>query len=134
MISMNKKYRTRGGQDVRVLCVDGPNDVFPVIAIVGCEVRSFRLDGSYSLAINNENLLDLIEVSPWDDFKIDELVMVKGVSGKWYKRYFAGVQADGRPVTFMHGAKSWNANGQVTAWEECRRPTEDKLQSWTSSK
>lgn len=33
MISMDKKYRTRDGRDVRLLCVDGP-DLLPVIGII----------------------------------------------------------------------------------------------------
>lgn len=32
-ISMDKKYRTRDGRDVRLLCVDGPNG-YPVIGLV----------------------------------------------------------------------------------------------------
>lgn len=33
MISMGKKYRTRDGRDVRLLCVDGPK-LWPVVGIV----------------------------------------------------------------------------------------------------
>ena len=39
MISMDKKYRTRDGRDVRLLCVDGPED-YPVIGIVAGDKRA----------------------------------------------------------------------------------------------
>lgn len=34
MIDMNKKYRTRDGQKVRILCVDGYDPIYPVIGLV----------------------------------------------------------------------------------------------------
>lgn len=33
MIDMNKKYQTRDGRPVRILCVDGPDSRWPVIGI-----------------------------------------------------------------------------------------------------
>lgn len=33
-ISMDKKYRTRDGRDVRLLCVDGPCPKYPVVGYV----------------------------------------------------------------------------------------------------
>jgi hypothetical protein len=34
LISLDKKYKSRKGANVRVLCLDGPNATYPVIAIV----------------------------------------------------------------------------------------------------
>lgn len=34
MIEMGKKYQTRDGRAVRILCVDGPHPTYPVIGVV----------------------------------------------------------------------------------------------------
>lgn len=34
LISVNKKYKTYDGRDVRVLCVDAPRLEYPVLALV----------------------------------------------------------------------------------------------------
>ncbi len=62
MISLDKKYKTRDGRDVRVLCVDagGP---FPVIALVDQQlVYRFAEDGMLGRGKGHD--LDLIEVKP----------------------------------------------------------------------
>lgn len=58
-ISMDKKYRTRDGRDVRLLCVDGPLEN-PICGLVsgGDFPMCWRPDGSY---ISREHPLDLIE-------------------------------------------------------------------------
>lgn len=45
-ISMDKKYRTRDGRDVRLLCVDG-SDVRPVVGIIDGCVTQWEVDGHY---------------------------------------------------------------------------------------
>lgn len=59
MISMDKKYRTVGGAEVRVLCVDKPGD-YPVVAIVGVAVYTYTMTGQY--AKGSRHHLDLVEV------------------------------------------------------------------------
>lgn len=59
MISMDKKYRTRDGRDVRLLCVDGPEE-WPVVGIVEGSLESWKSDGSFSLFGMKTNS-DLIE-------------------------------------------------------------------------
>lgn len=58
-ISMDKKYRTRDGRDVRLLCVDGPLEN-PICGLVsgGDIPLCWRSDGAY---ISREHPLDLIE-------------------------------------------------------------------------
>lgn len=46
MISMDKKYRTRDGRDVRLLCVDGPGDQ-PVFGLVNGSVETWSENGAY---------------------------------------------------------------------------------------
>lgn len=58
-ISMDKKYRTRDGREVRLLCVDGPDASIPVIGIISGEyfARGWGASGSNLLLPE----LDLIE-------------------------------------------------------------------------
>lgn len=59
MISMDKKYRTRDGRDVRILCVDGPDDA-PVVGLIGRTTASWHLDGRWAHAFT-ETAYDLVE-------------------------------------------------------------------------
>jgi len=66
MIDINKKYKTREGNDVRILCTDFKDERYPVIAIVVDNDKSERVisctqEGIYSKYISNSEY-DLIEV------------------------------------------------------------------------
>jgi hypothetical protein len=130
-IEMNKKYRTRDGRPARVICVDAKG-AQPVIALVphGDGESIIRTSLAAKFYPNKECELDLIEVTPYDDFKIDEPVMVRcheDAANLWVKRYFAGVMS-GQPSTWDFGATSWSAdNGNRSRWDECRRPTPEEL-------
>lgn len=65
---MEKKYRTRDGKDVRVLCVDRKSKCgFSVVALVGEgdfeSTISYRAEGNVFLG-GTKSALDLIEVKP----------------------------------------------------------------------
>ena len=64
MISMDKKYRTRDGRDVRILCVDGPED-YPVIGLVEGDQspNSWTIEGSWIVAgeADEEDLIEYHE-------------------------------------------------------------------------
>ena len=62
LISMDKKYLTRSGLDVRVLCVDaGLEQHFNVVAIVNsCTVVTYTSTGKYYSNLP-EDTLDLVE-------------------------------------------------------------------------
>ncbi len=66
MISMDKKYKTRSGLKVRLLCIDRKGDECPVIGLVdkdGCEsVYSWHSTGVFYTG--HESAYDLIEVPP----------------------------------------------------------------------
>lgn len=85
MISMDKKYKTRDGRDVRLLCVDGPNERYPVIGIVqGLGFPYNWMSSGNADTADLETSSDLIEVKPriegWvniytkEAFNPDELV------------------------------------------------------------
>lgn len=61
MIGMKRKYKTRDGRNVRLLCTDGPGESHPVIGIIDNDLVYFwKLNGMYA---NKELGMDLIEVS-----------------------------------------------------------------------
>jgi len=125
-ISMNKKYRTRDGRDVEILKVDaGLKGDLDIIAIVNGDIYTYYSDGKYGLG--GELPLDLIEVSPYEDFEIDEPVMVSDFDCLfWNKRYFAGINDRGKPMAWSNGKTSWLSNGEKRTWSYCRRPTEEE--------
>lgn len=128
LISLDKKYKTRCGYPVRILCVDRKDTVWPVVAMYqkeNCEGVSFHKinDGT---AWNGRDF-DLIEVSPYEDFKKDDKVMVSEDGIIWYKRYFSHATVKGAYV-FDNGNTSWTEpNGDTTNWPYCRKPTQEEL-------
>jgi hypothetical protein len=61
MIDINKSYRFRNGAPARVLCVDGGNERFPVIALTkDGQTTRHTVDGKKYIG-EEEHLLDLIE-------------------------------------------------------------------------
>lgn len=84
-ISMEKKYRTRDGRDVRILCVDGHGD-YPVVGIViegnSAFPSSWKEDGRY-FSSDTTNM-DLIEVRSAEDVVFETLR-----ESRWAGRYCA---------------------------------------------
>jgi hypothetical protein len=127
MIDMNKKYRTRDGRQVRILCIDGPKERFSVIAVVDGYLLHYAPCGTfYAPERDCCSSLDLVEVSPWDDFKVDEPVMVRdGDLERWVERHFAHT-SDGLAYTWADGGTSWSTCCKI-GWLHCRRPTPEEL-------
>lgn len=126
-ISMDKKYRTRGGRQVRILCVNLRSSRPVCAAIYGDDVEmaiEFYADGRVSLY--GDDHLDLVEVSPYEDFKTDDPVMVRVADDRWLPRYFSHVK-DGKAFCFLDGRTSWTCGDAVSEWGECRRPTPEEL-------
>lgn len=131
-IEMHKKYKTRGGHPVRILCTDrkSENVNYSVVALLpthdGNETCAYyTVYGSY-LSDCEVHDSDLIEVQPWDDFKIDDPVLVSDDGKGWHKRYFAGVNSFGKPLAFGHGATSFSVlyPEDVCVWDFCKKPEE----------
>ncbi|UCV26767.1 hypothetical protein [Ferribacterium limneticum] len=129
-IDINKKYRTRDGHPVRILCCDKLGDCFPVVALISYpkgheETNLYTLNGRYNSVGTDQR--DLIEVSPYEDFVIDEPVMVRhSASDPWRRRHFAGVSEAGSPISWSDGQTSFTSSTKL-AWTECRRPTPEEL-------
>ena len=129
LISMDKKYKTRCGYPVRILCVDRKDTVWPVVALINGEdsecLTSFSSKGMFvDESIKHD--FDLIEVSPYEDFKKDDKVMVSHDGTGWVKRYFSH-EENGVPYVFQDGMTSWSNNYSTVGWEFCRKPTQEEL-------
>lgn len=134
MIEMSKKYKTRSGLPVRILCNDLKNARYPVIAAVydtetGNEsIINVSSTGGY--IEDEEHPLDLIEVTPYDDFKEDDLCVVWNGKDKKVFRYFHKINSRGKAVCFHFGQTSFHTS-DVTTWEFCRKPTEEEIKTKT---
>lgn len=64
MISMNKKYQTRDGKPVRLLCIDETLSRYPVIGVIADEGESssWTKDGYYYHDAEETDPYDLVEV------------------------------------------------------------------------
>lgn len=128
---MEKKYRTRSGLPARIICTDRKAP-WPVIALINYgtqeEVELYTSDLTiYSLedSTKQNHELDLVEVQPYEDFKLGDRVLVwnYGCNIK-KKRYFAGVDKKGKPQAYSCGGTPWSAEGQFASWDNCIKAEE----------
>ena len=129
-ISMDKKYRTRSGIAIRrILCVDRGGSVYPVVAETEGGTILFSTEHGYQGSAGDTSSYDLIEVSPYEDFKIDDKVMVSNNETFWVRAHFAGVNSEGLPTAFKRGATSWSSLhlSVPESWKNCRKPTAEEL-------
>ena len=127
-VEMDKKYSCRDGVPATVLAV-GLNAHGSVVAVRHTTnsdvVIMLSSDGRWG---NYDHQCDLIELSPYDDFKVDDKVMVSRDGEVWFKSYFAGVDKSGNPTVFDGGSTSWSKTDyDPTSWKYCRRPTAEEL-------
>jgi len=131
-VEMGKQYKSSSPDGLfygrafrRVLAVDCAGDYPVAIELADGRVEQFTEYGHYFLG-NTGHQLDLIEVSPYADFKTDDKVMVSDDCVKWYKRYF-GKEIDGVAYCFGEGRTSWIGDISLYPWKYYRRPTEEEL-------
>ena len=127
MIEMTKKYKTRGGMSVRILATD-IKDKYSVCAAVlenGESLCSFTKEGLF--VEGEETNFDLIEVTPYDDFKEDDLCVVWGEEGAKRFRYFSHVE-NGAVNCFVLGCTSYTTV-DTSIWPNCRKATEEEIKT-----
>ena len=127
MIEMAKKYKTRGGMSVRILATD-IKDKYSVCAAVlenGESLCSFTKEGLF--VEGEETNFDLIEVTPYDDFKEDDLCVVWGEEGAKRFRYFSHVE-NGAVNCFVLGCTSYTTV-DTSIWPNCRKATEEEIKT-----
>ena len=125
MISMDKIYMRADGVEAIVKFTDGPSSC-PVGVITHGVLLAYNHDGQPIYALMCKNM-QLVEVSPFDEFTVDEKVMVRvDIWDEWQHAYFAGVE-DGTALAFCDGATKWSSLNKSTSWLQCRRPTAEEL-------
>ena len=127
MIDLSKKYRTRDGKEVELYAYKEGQE-HPILGAVHYPNEwvetSWTTDGKFS-SIADEVDDDLIEVSPYEDFKIDDPVLVSSNGKNWHKRHFAGVNRQNEPKAYEEGRTSFTAEDHmITIWNYCKRPDE----------
>lgn len=123
-VSMDKKYKTKSGDAVRILCVDSKHPTYPVVALVDDDgddvIHSYTSSGKFCSGSISE--ADLIEVPEWGDFKLDDKVLVRDSEQEdWVRRYFSHVGDDGHPYTFQGGLTSWSNDDCPIGWKFCKK-------------
>jgi len=123
-VDMSKKYHYRNGRPAQVLCIDRDHPEYPVVSMTEDGTLITHDVEGYVWDKDHKEMYDLIEDNPYASFQIDEPVMVRDdCDSAWTKRHFAGVDSEGRPMTWACGMTSWTASNNKTMWKECRRPT-----------
>lgn len=115
-IDLRKQYRTRGGENVKVLTINAPNRDYPVVALIGPDgdmvPNSYTADG-FLYEENGESAMDLIEYNPYSHIKIDDPVIFWESDMLAQRGHFAGIDAVGRPMTYIDGKSSWSSGGRA---------------------
>lgn len=120
---MDKDYKTLSGLSVKILTTSRK-----IGGITGQVVGLIR-EGDMDILttfdrVGNEVLISdrkLVEVVPYLDFKIDDLVKCRnGGSNSTFLGYFAGLDKHGRPTTFAHGRTSHTTYGKKESWDFAR--------------
>lgn len=124
MISKDKKYKDKSGYEVVIYAVY-PDDksnraVHGAIKLSDTQycARQWSVNGNY---MDEPTESDLIEISPYEDFKIDDKVLVwDGFQSEKYKTkaHFAGIDEDGNPMTWNNGQTSFTSTYK-TEWNFC---------------
>lgn len=128
-ISLDKTYCTKDGRAVRILCTDAKGD-YPVVGLLRLrdgtdDTNKWTTEGSFYRWDNPSNL-DLVEVSPYAEFKVDDPVLARNFeSSEWYPAYFAGTDGT-RPLVFKGGRSSWTLAESTKAVAEVSRPGEER--------
>jgi hypothetical protein len=116
-ISKDKKYKTRNGFDVKIYEVY--EDKVHAAYLLGetwiCS--SWDTEGFYKND-KEEHVSDIIEISPYEDFKIDDKVLVWDDEDDKVKAYFAGVNKNGFPTAWCDGRTSFTETESLS-WYHC---------------
>jgi hypothetical protein len=121
-IRKDKKYKTRLGLDVIIYKIWEDQNKIHGVAVDDSvnPVCTLEWDLYGKVYRTSEYPNDLIEVSPYADFKIDDKVFVWDEKEYKVKRHFAGISELGEPLTWRDGLTSFTTN-EKTAWNNCEK-------------
>lgn len=129
MIDINKKYKTRCGYRAVIYTTEGggeypvhgatyDGDKFDGLCTWRLEDGRFNLDDP-----DEEDYLSLVEINPYEDFVVDEPVLVRDCDEEeWKPRHFSGVGKDGRAGTWVFGTRWTSDDRHQHYWKQCIRP------------
>jgi hypothetical protein len=130
MISLDKTYKTKSGSKVIIHAIYPYNEMQQVQGAIdynNCtQMNSWSLDGRFHEGTTDGSSLDLVEVSPYEDWKIDDKVIVtfaddEDEEGKYY---FAGLNKSNLPCVFKDGRTSWSNIKPILAVTNIRKAEE----------
>ncbi len=134
MIDLTKTYRTKDGHKVFLYDIvsEKYKSYYPIIGAyeyitsdgeIAINLIRWTIDGKFRT--DEESVLDLVEVTPFDDFKINDVIKVGNNlhpddnPDKTYLRHFAGISKNNKVTTFPGGRSQFTYDGKV------------KLEYWT---
>ncbi|NJL71446.1 MAG: hypothetical protein HC888_07420 [Candidatus Competibacteraceae bacterium] len=127
MIDLKKTYKTRSGRKVRLLCINVKSK-YSVAGLVSDTYGEEVICAWTEDGIKFENLtnpLDLVEDSPYADWPIDAPVWARFTkTSKWVPRHFAGINDEGRALTFTDGHTSHTTKSKPIWWSDVRLASE----------
>jgi hypothetical protein len=148
MFELGKTYRAHSGVNVRIVSTTSGITGFPFIGVVEghpdeflCSIstsgETWKIHGAFDLGNHQLYTCNFSEITPWDDFVINEPVMVRdSEEAEWQSAHFAKV-VEGVPCVWPDGKTSWTTTSasflqkRMHACEYCRRPTQEELQVFT---
>lgn len=129
-IEMGKKYRTTDRRPVRILCTDYESCTGrTVVAILthhdGSQSVEEWYSNGYFLMGDKACKADLVEVTPYDDLKVDDKVIVwdnDDPINRVGQRHFSHIEGS-KIYCFAEGRTSWTANGpdDIIPWDNCKK-------------
>jgi hypothetical protein len=129
MISLDKTYKTRTGSEVVIHAIYPNNKDSQVQGGIVyndyVQMQSWTIEGGFfEDGTNRTSGLDLVEVSPYEDWKIDDKVIVSFDDDKEYNYYFAGLDGLGRTCVFSGGTTSWSSDGLLITVSNIKKAEE----------
>lgn len=118
---MNKQYKTISGKPVRIICTDSAIPDYPVVAIVNNDyVTTYTEDGKYyKYESATNNIMSLVEISPYEDWEIDDPISIIYQNGEKLSAHFAGVdEITGHPKAFLSGKTSHTGSATTALYTE----------------
>ena len=124
------QYETKGGLKAEILTRKLHKNNHPIMVIItgdnGREDINTYTTGLKYFESGDNDKMDLVLVTEWDDFKVDDPVMVRIKGCNWIKSHFKEVNGYGKPTSFQDGSTSWTSRGYFMS-DECRRPTKEEI-------
>ena len=139
MIDLSKQYRTISGKRVALYAIEQINRIDlgsgqPVTFVIGTiknsqgqveMITSWGLEGNWTGA--GCSSYNLVEANAYADFEVDAKVIVWSTSQSTrYRRYFAGISPEGKPMTWGSGTTSFSSDpDDKITWEYCELYVEE---------